>query len=173
LHSESWIANDDLLADKTNLALGRRGLASHLCESCLHNFSLIRKFFAPSLENGWKQSLPPMAYPVLVLYLGVTVSICKKVVMCDANEYPDEATIGDQRRRGKPEVCSPGRDASVLSPSGLDRLISCLAYEIYLDRGKLHGHDLADWLAAEETVLSRLTRRARYRGEPHHGKEAK
>jgi len=91
--------------------------------------------------------------------------------MCDANEYPDEATIGDQRRRSKPQVCSRGRDA--LSPPGLDRLISCLAYEIYLDRGKLHGHDLDDWLAAEETVLSRLTHRARYRGETHHGKEAK
>jgi Protein of unknown function (DUF2934) len=62
------------------------------------------------------------------------------------NEYPAEATIGDQWRRGK--------IANRLSFSGaeLHRRISQVAYEHYLRRGKVHGHDLDDWVAAERKV---------------------
>ena len=43
-----------------------------------------------------------------------------------------------------------------------------VAYEIYLEHGSLPGHEIEDWLAAEEIILSRLeTDRQR---EEHIGK---
>jgi len=59
------------------------------------------------------------------------------------NEYPAEATIGDQWRRGKIA------NSRSFSAAELHRRISQVAYKHYLCRGKVHGHDLDDWLAAE------------------------
>jgi hypothetical protein len=33
-----------------------------------------------------------------------------------------------------------------------------VAYEIHEKRGKIHGYDLADWLAAERIVLERYAK---------------
>jgi len=87
------------------------------------------------------------------------------------NKSPDEASLDDHRERSTSK--SPRTNAAPLSMSDLHRLISCLAYEIYLDRGKLHGHDLGDWLAAEEAVLSRSVRRTSHTGESVDGDEIK
>ena len=65
-------------------------------------------------------------------------------------EYPAEATIGDQWRRGEAgKVGTPS-----LPPAELHQHILQLAYESYLRRGKVHGYDLDDWLAAERKVLN-------------------
>ena len=88
-------------------------------------------------------------------------------------EYPAEATLGDQWRRGKPERPPQTGKVSAFPVSDLHRLVSCLAYEIYLKRGNLHGHDLDDWLAAEAAVLSQLTRSTKPTGDNPNGKESK
>lgn len=62
------------------------------------------------------------------------------------NEYPAEATIGDQWRRAQIA------NSLSFSAAELHRRISQVAYEHYLCRGKVHGHDLDDWLAAERKV---------------------
>ena len=79
-----------------------------------------------------------------------------EAIMANSNEveYPSEATIGDQWRRGLVREEHERLDLS-FTPD-LHRLISEAAYNLYLRRGKLHGHDLEDWLAAENIVLSRL-----------------
>lgn len=41
-------------------------------------------------------------------------------------------------------------------------VIAVRAYEIYLDRGATHGHDLDDWLAAERE-LTALTAKTKAR----------
>jgi len=94
--------------------------------------------------------------------------------MANANEidYPPEATLGDQRLRraaGKfrfePPVASP-------STVELRREIARLAYELYLRHGRLPGHDLEDWLAAESIVYSRLARCEKPVGDQNDGQEA-
>jgi len=30
------------------------------------------------------------------------------------------------------------------------------AYEVYLDRGQTHGHDVDDWLEAEQMILAEM-----------------
>jgi hypothetical protein len=69
-------------------------------------------------------------------------------------EYPPEDTLGDQWRR-----CATDEWEQLLSdssPAGVslhDR-VSRLAYQFYLRRGKVPGHDLDDWFAAERVVRS-------------------
>jgi len=77
-------------------------------------------------------------------------------IMANSNEveYPNEATIGDQWRRGLAKEEQERLGLSFVLD--LHRLISEVAYDLYLRRGKLHGHDLEDWLTAESTVLSDL-----------------
>ena len=83
------------------------------------------------------------------------------------NTYPPEATVGDQWLR---RVTHQARDDStppLLSPTELHRRVSQVAYQFYLQRGKVRGHDLEDWLAAEALVLHELrTKRA---GDSLHG----
>ncbi len=72
-------------------------------------------------------------------------------------EYPTEATVGNQRLRGferQPQELL----TQALSSVELHRRISKVAYELYLRRGRVHGHDLDDWLAAERIVLFQLGR---------------
>jgi hypothetical protein len=76
--------------------------------------------------------------------------------MANTNEvdYPAEATIGDQWARGLTEE---SEEPILRSPRAeLHHRIADVAYRLYLHRGKLHGHALEDWLAAESLVLSEL-----------------
>ena len=90
--------------------------------------------------------------------------------MANSNEvdYPPEATIGDQWAR------APNQSAlrPPLCPADLRRRIAKLAYEFYLQRGKLQGYDLEDWLKAQSLVLSELTTGAKPTGDRDDGKEA-
>jgi hypothetical protein len=79
--------------------------------------------------------------------------------MANTNEidYPAEDTIGDQCVRGLiKESRRPIGEPPVL-PRELHRRISRIAYQLYLQRGKLHGRDLEDWPTAESLVLRPLT----------------
>jgi hypothetical protein len=44
---------------------------------------------------------------------------------------------------------------SALSDEELHRRIAQTAYEHYLNRGQMHGHDLDDWLDAERLVAAK------------------
>jgi hypothetical protein len=44
---------------------------------------------------------------------------------------------------------------------GLHDEIAGVAYELYTKRGRAHGHDLKDWLKAEEIVMEKHERHAR------------
>jgi hypothetical protein len=71
-------------------------------------------------------------------------------------EYPPEDTLGDQWRRGRNGEWETLLNNSSLGASLHDR-VSRLAYKFYLRRGKVPGHDLDDWFAAER-IISRESR---------------
>ena len=73
------------------------------------------------------------------------------------NDYPAEATVGDQWQRGAIENFAHALDLWKMSPIELHQRISQLAYRLYLLRGKINGHDLEDWLVAEREVLNGFT----------------
>jgi hypothetical protein len=73
------------------------------------------------------------------------------------HDYPAEATVGDQWQRGASEGFMQALDLFKISPLELHQRISQLAYQLYLRRGKVDGHDLEDWLMAEREVLNRFT----------------
>ena len=86
-------------------------------------------------------------------------------------EYPPEDTLGDQWRRG-----STGEWQELLADSALAEIafhdrVSRLAYQFYLRRGQVPGHDLDDWFAAERIVLSRLAHTKNHHGDQCNGKE--
>jgi hypothetical protein len=86
-------------------------------------------------------------------------------------EYPPEDTLGDQWRR-----CATDKWKQLLSDSSpaavsLHDRVSRLAYQFYLRRGKVPGHDLEDWFAAERVVLSRFTHTKDRSGDQINGKE--
>jgi hypothetical protein len=86
-------------------------------------------------------------------------------------EYPPEDTLGDQWRRGASgEWQKLLIDSSPTGASLRDR-VSRLAYQFYLRRGKIPGHDLDDWLAAERILFSRLARIKKAPGDQFNGKE--
>jgi Protein of unknown function (DUF2934) len=58
------------------------------------------------------------------------------------------------------------------APADLHRRIAQVAYEFYLQRGKLYGHDLDDWLEAERIVLLAFKQRKKQTGDHPDGKEA-
>ena len=89
----------------------------------------------------------------------------------NAVDYPAEATIGDQWARGSAERSQELIVKSQLARVELHQRISKLAYDFYLRLGKLHGHDLEDWLAAETVVLSQLTGLAKRTGDHENGEE--
>jgi Protein of unknown function (DUF2934) len=82
------------------------------------------------------------------------------------NEYPAEATVGDQGQRGE-----LGVNIFSLSPAELHQCISQLAHQLYLRRGKIDGYDLDDWLVAESKVLHRFTDIRLELGEQANGEE--
>jgi hypothetical protein len=56
---------------------------------------------------------------------------------------------------------NPGRQPSAnvdLNPTNLEQEIRRRAYELYEERGREDGHELDDWLRAEEQVKARQAR---------------
>jgi hypothetical protein len=78
--------------------------------------------------------------------------------MADSNdtEYPPEDTLGDQGLRGSALVLTDLPAALQLSTAEWHNRVSRVAYGIYLARGKLPGHEIEDWLAAERFLLSQF-----------------
>lgn len=68
-------------------------------------------------------------------------------------EYPTESTIGNQKYRAA-ETSSAAEPA--LRETPLRQRIAENAYDLYLRRGQIHGHDVDDWLEAERDILDQL-----------------
>jgi Protein of unknown function (DUF2934) len=86
------------------------------------------------------------------------------------NKYPPEATVGDQWQRGATGEFRERVDLFTLSPTELHKRISQVAHRLYLCRGKVHGHDLDDWLAAER-IRDRFTEIPQELEDEANGKE--
>jgi hypothetical protein len=57
----------------------------------------------------------------------------------------------------------PSRRRSDAEPPRRDPIteaIALRAYELFLERGGQHGHDLADWLRAEQEIVDAINARA-------------
>ena len=78
-------------------------------------------------------------------------------------EYPPEATIGNQRLRGFERQSQ--ELLAQLSSADLHRRIAKVAFELYLRRGRVHGHDLDDWFAAERIVIFQVSQQKTQAGE--------
>ncbi|MEW6246400.1 MAG: DUF2934 domain-containing protein [Nitrospirota bacterium] len=66
--------------------------------------------------------------------------------------------IKTRRPSGQPETqtaASPPDSEPASRTDDLYTRIAQRAYELYERRGREHGHDLDDWLAAERELLSR------------------
>ena len=50
-----------------------------------------------------------------------------------------------------------------LGPQSLHQRIADCAYGLFLNRGKIHGHNLNDWLEAERMVLDKVKSREKGR----------
>lgn len=72
-----------------------------------------------------------------------------------AENYPSESTIGNQSAR-KSRTLSAAKRARAAAPSetgpSLHERIARKAYELYEQRGQFPGHDVDDWLEAEQVV---------------------
>ena len=60
----------------------------------------------------------------------------------------------DKDTSKKPPATSTGE------PQGLTSQIRQRAFELYLERGQDDGHELDDWLLAEEEITSKKSRQA-------------
>jgi hypothetical protein len=87
------------------------------------------------------------------------------------DEYPAEATVGDQSQREDIGKLDRPFAVASLSPPELRQLISQAAYQLYLSRGKGDGYDLDDWLAAERLVLHPVAEIRLALREQTHGEE--
>jgi hypothetical protein len=71
------------------------------------------------------------------------------------------------RRKGKTAVVSTAGIPPVDSPPAdqlaLHRRIAERAYQRFLERSQIHGHDLEDWLEAERAVLAGLRAKRKVR----------
>lgn len=86
-------------------------------------------------------------------------------------EYPPEDTLGDQWLRGSTgEWQELLADPALASTAFRDR-VSQLAYQFYLRRGQVPGHDRDDWFAAERIVLSQLAHIKSQPGDQFNGKK--
>jgi Protein of unknown function (DUF2934) len=56
-------------------------------------------------------------------------------------------------KRKNEVTAAPRREASGGNGGDLREQIARKAYELFLTRGRQHGHDLEDWLQAERIVL--------------------
>lgn len=53
-------------------------------------------------------------------------------------------------------AAGPDQSRSAIRKSPITEDIELRAYQIYLGRGGVHGHDLEDWLLAERQVLEEI-----------------
>ena len=69
-------------------------------------------------------------------------------------------TTGQTRRRrgGTTEAIAPSESADV---ANVTDSVARRAFELFLERGGVHGHDLDDWLIAERQVRGTSTRKKR------------
>jgi hypothetical protein len=69
-------------------------------------------------------------------------------------------TTGQTRRRrgGTAEAIAPSESADV---SHVTDSIARRAFELFQERGAVHGHDLDDWLAAERQIRATPGRKKR------------
>ena len=69
-------------------------------------------------------------------------------------------TTGQTRRRrgGTVEAFTPSESADV---SNVTDSIARRAFELFQERGAVHGHDLDDWLAAERQMRATPARKKR------------
>lgn len=61
--------------------------------------------------------------------------------------------------RKRDEAPDEGSAGSNLSDKVIRQRVAEMAYELYLKRGQVHGHDLEDWFEAERLILSELRAR--------------
>ena len=78
----------------------------------------------------------------------------KAMVNAQEFDYPAEATIGDQWARCPTQQHDKTLGRSRISDVELHRRIARVAYQLYLRRGKRHGHHVEDWVGAEALVRS-------------------
>lgn len=90
----------------------------------------------------------------------------------DEDEYPQEATIGDQWLR---EPWKPFKQAlhqpRYMTSTELHRRIAELAYQLFVRQGGRHGRHLDHWLEAEKLIRSHLTSGGTQTGERADGQE--
>ena len=77
----------------------------------------------------------------------------EKEVMTMADIAAVQKLRSISKKAAKPSA-APARPT--LTEEELRHQIEARAYGFYLERGKEDGHDLADWLQAEEQVLSEI-----------------
>lgn len=76
------------------------------------------------------------------------------------NDHPPELTVGDQGSRAAKVVRrkrSRGSSRSAPDLAEVQERIAKKAYELYMERGQMHGHDVDDWLEAERIVAAELS----------------
>jgi hypothetical protein len=86
-------------------------------------------------------------------------------------EYPPEDTLGDQWRRSATGEWQESLNDSSLAAAALRDRVCRLAYQLYLRRGKVPGHDVDDWFAAERIVFSRLAHTRNSPGDQFNGQK--
>lgn len=68
--------------------------------------------------------------------------------------------VPGSRRKVRPTVSAPGagpRDSTpsdTHQPEDVHARIAALAYQLYEQRGREDGHEVEDWLAAEQRILA-------------------
>jgi hypothetical protein len=69
-------------------------------------------------------------------------------------------TTGQTRRRrgGTTEAIAPSESADA---TNVTDSVARRAFELFLERGAVHGHDLDDWLLAERQLSATPTRKKR------------
>ncbi len=86
-------------------------------------------------------------------------------------DYLPEDTLGDQWRRNSMALWETLLADASFSAASLHDRIAQLAYQFYLRRGRVVGHDLDDWFIAERIVLSRLAQAKNQPGDQLDGKK--
>ena len=86
-------------------------------------------------------------------------------------DYFPEDTMGDQGLRSSTGERQERLAGSALARTSFHDRVSRVAYQFYLRRGQVPGHDLDDWFAAERIVLSRFGPTKNQPGDQFNGKE--
>ena len=68
----------------------------------------------------------------------------------------EKAVLPVKEVSSKPSIELHDIDLHKDDPQGLNKIISEVAYELFLKRGATHGNDLGDWLEAEQIVQTKV-----------------